>query len=156
MEVNPVGNPLSEVDRAYLAGLLDGDGAIMALIEKHSEKRFGFRVRLDVNVTQLHESAVAWLPVTTGVGYIRRNLETYQWVVRDQRAIGWLLDMIAPYTRCKQNQVALAIQILNTAINSREDLVQVATLADSLSKFNVRSRNRRKNHAAMVEESTIP
>jgi hypothetical protein len=94
--------------------------------------------------------------VQTGVGYIRRNLETYQWIVRDQQAASWLLLMIQPVTRSKQNQVALAIQILNTAINSREDLVQVATLADSLSKFNVRSRNRRKNHAAMVEESTIP
>jgi len=36
-EVNPVGKPVSEVDRAYLAGLLDGDGAIMAVIERHSQ-----------------------------------------------------------------------------------------------------------------------
>lgn len=151
-----MGNPLSEVDRAYLAGFLDGDGAIMALIEKHSEKRFGFRVRIEVNVTQYHECDVAWLPVQTGVGYIRRNLETYQWIVRDQQAVGWLLHMIQPFTRCKGSQVALALEILEHSIQSRDDLIQVAKLADALSKFNVRSRNRRKNHAAMIEESTIP
>jgi hypothetical protein len=151
-----VGNPLSEVDRAYLAGLLDGDGAIMALIERHPEKRFGFRVRVEVKVTQYHESDVAWLPVQTGVGYLRRNLDTYQWIVRDQRVVRWLLDMIAPYSRCKRNQVALAAEILAHPIQSKEDLILVAKLADALSKFNVRSRNRRKNTAAMVEESAIP
>ena len=151
-----MGNPLSEVERAYLAGLLDGDGAIMALIERHPQKRFRFRVRVEINATQFHESDVAWLPVQTGVGYIRRNLETSQWIVRDQRAVRWLLDMIAPYSRCKQNQIALAIDILDHPIQSRDDLIQVAKLADALSKFNVRSRNRRKNHAAMIEESVIP
>ncbi len=156
LEVNPVGNPLSEVDRAYLAGLLDGDGAVMALIEKHPEKRLGFRVRIEVNVTQHHHRDVAWLPVQTGVGYVRRNLETFQWLVRDQQAAHWLLLMIQPFTRCKQNQVALAIRILEHPVASRADLIQVAELADALSKFNVRSSNRRRNHAAMVQESAIP
>src|SRR5262245_7465410 len=100
-EVNPVGKLLSEVERAYLAGLLDGDGAVMALIEPHPEKRFGFRVRMEINVTQSHRDDVAWLPEATGVGYIRQNLRTFQWVVRDQQAARWLLDMIAPFTRCK-------------------------------------------------------
>jgi hypothetical protein len=128
----------------------------MALIEKHSQKRFGFRVRLEINATQSHLEDVAWIPVQTGVGYIRRNLRTYQWVVRDQQAARWLLDMIAPYTRSKANQVALAIQILERRIESREDLLEVAHLADALSKFNVRSELRRKNHAAMIQESVLP
>jgi len=156
MEVNPVGKPLTEVERAYLAGLLDGDGAIMALIEKHAGKRFGFRVRLEVNVTQYHLEDVAWLPGQTGVGYIRRNLRTYQWLVRDQTAVRWLLDMIAPYTRSKRNQVAHAIEILEHPVNSPEDLLEVARLADALSKFNVRSSRRRKNHAAMIQDSVLP
>jgi hypothetical protein len=153
LEVSTVGKPLSEAERAYLAGFLDGDGAIMALIEKHREKRFGFRVRVEVKATQYHECDVAWLPEQTGVGYVRRNLNTYEWVVRDQQAVAWLLTMIAPYARCKGNQVALAAEILKHPISSREDLVKVALLADALSKFNVRSRLRRKNYAAMIQES---
>lgn len=151
-----MGKPLSEAERAYLAGFLDGDGAIMALIERHPEKRFGFRIRVEVKATQYHECDVSWLPAQTGVGYIRRNLKTYEWIVRDQRAAGWLLNMIAPYTRCKRNQVVLALQILEHMIESRDDLIQVAQLADALSKFNVRSRLRRKNHAAMIQESVLP
>jgi len=151
-----VGNHLSEVDRAYLAGFLDGDGAIMAVIEPHPEKRFGFRVRIEISITQRHESGVCWIPQLAGVGYTRRNLETYQWVVRDQQAARWFLTMIQPFSRCKSEQIALAIRILEHPRLSRDDLIQVARLADSLSKLNARSRNRRKNHAAMVEESPVP
>jgi LAGLIDADG endonuclease len=157
-----VGKPFSEVERAYLAGLLDGDGAIMALIERHSQKRFGFRVRLEVNVTQLHRDDVAWLPEQTGVGYIRQNLRTYQylrtyqWVIRDQKAIAWLLEMVAPYTRCKARQVQLARQILLHSVATKEDLLEMARLADALSAFNVRSKLRRKNYAAMIQESVLP
>jgi hypothetical protein len=156
LEVSTVGKPLSEVERAYLAGFLDGDGAIMALIEKHPEKRFGFRIRLEIKATQYHHCDVAWLPEQTGVGYLRRNLRTYEWIVRDQQAVAWLLEMIAHFSRCKRNQVALAMQILRHSIESKEDLFQVAQLADALSKFNVRSRLRRKNYAAMVQESVLP
>ena len=42
MRANAVGKECAEVDRAYLAGLIDGDGAIMAIIEPHSEKKFRF------------------------------------------------------------------------------------------------------------------
>lgn len=49
-KVNAVGKDASEVDWAYTAGFLDGDGAIMATIERHPEKRFGFRVRVCVKI----------------------------------------------------------------------------------------------------------
>lgn len=45
-----MGKKCSEVERAYLAGFLGADGVIMALIEKHSEKHFKFRVRVRVVV----------------------------------------------------------------------------------------------------------
>ena len=44
--VNTVGKDATEVERAYLAGLIDADGAIMAVIERHKETKFRFRVRI--------------------------------------------------------------------------------------------------------------
>ena len=52
MTASAVGKMRAEVTRAYLAGLIDGDGAISATIEKHSEKKFGFRVRVEIKLTQ--------------------------------------------------------------------------------------------------------
>jgi len=43
---------LTDVERAYLAGFFDADGAIMASIERHAEKRYGFRVRLLIKIAQ--------------------------------------------------------------------------------------------------------
>jgi len=51
--VHPVGKTIPEVHKAYLAGFIDGDGAIMALLERHPAKRFGLRVRVWVKATQL-------------------------------------------------------------------------------------------------------
>jgi len=41
--------------------------------------------------------------------------------------------------------------IINKKIINKNDLIQVAKYADTLSKFNVRSKNRRKNYAGMIK-----
>ena len=40
MNASAVGKNYSEVELAYASGFIDADGAIMACIEKHNEKRF--------------------------------------------------------------------------------------------------------------------
>jgi len=156
MKVNPVRKSISEVEWAYFAGLIDGDGAIMALIEKHSEKRFGFRVRVEIKITQTHKKDVCWIKKLTGIGYIRKNIRTYEWIVRDQKAVQWLTEMIIPYTHNKKKQLGYARKILTHSINTKSDLIKIARLADTLSSFNVRSRSRRKNYATMIQETDSP
>ena len=151
MKVNPVGKLLTEAQASYLAGFIDGDGAIMAMLERHPEKRFGFRVRIEVKVTQHHEKDVSWLLTLTGIGYVRKNVRCYEWIVRDQKAALRLLTNIAPHVHSKTRQVKIALQILSHAMRTESDLISVARLADALSSFNVRSRYRRKNHATMIQ-----
>ncbi len=156
MRVNPVGKPLSEVELAYLAGFIDGDGAIMVTLERHAEKKFRFRIRATVKITQQSKANVAWLPSATGIGYVRSNRTTHEWIVRDQQAIRSFLERIVPYLRCKKKQAEMTLVILNRAILTVDDLREIARLADALSAFNVRSRNRRKNFAAMIKVSGSP
>ena len=75
--VGSVGKGCSEVDRAYLAGLFDCDGAIMATIESHKEKKFGFRVRIILQVTQKKPKILQWIYGMLGVGSVRKNRTTY-------------------------------------------------------------------------------
>lgn len=153
MKVSPVGKLLSEVEWAYIAGFLDGDGAVMAPIERHREKRFEFRVRITIKITQYHRKDVEWLERTTGIGYIRSNRRTFEWVVRDQKAAAWLISMLMPYTRCKRRQMEIAKHIMRKSISTKNDLSIIAQLADTLSSFNVRSKNRRRNFATMIQEN---
>jgi hypothetical protein len=149
--VHPVGKTIPEVQKAYLAGFIDGDGAIMALLERHPAKRFGFRVRIWVKATQLRQSDVAWLRNELGIGQVRASRACWEWLVKDQSQVCWLLELIRPFARVKAEQIKIAIAILEHRIDSIADLQQVAQWADTLAALNVRSRGRRQNTAAMIQ-----
>jgi|SRR3989344_3725389 len=148
--VNAVGKDISEAERAYLAGFLDADGAIMATIEKHAEKKFGYRVRIELKVTQRDRTTLSELNALYRIGNLRQNRTTHDWVIRDRAETMFLLGLISPYLKVKKTQAKIASTILCSTIDSREDLIKIAQLADSLSRFNVRSKNRRKNFASMI------
>lgn len=150
MIANAVGKGFTEAERAYLAGFLDADGAIMALVEKHSEKRFGFRVRIIVKITQRDPKILKLFEKTLRIGSVIKNRTAYDWILRDQKVICDLLQILLPYLKVKSRQAKTALKILNSKIAARNDLVKNARLADSLSQFNVRSKNRRKNFASMI------
>ena len=156
MKANAVGKECSEVDRAYLAGLIDGDGAIMACIEPHHEKKFRFRVRIELKVTQKDGRDLMFLNNLLGCGNVRLNRTVCDWITRDQKEISRVLELIRPYSRMKQRQIDYASRILQIPIKGRKDRVRVARMADALSKFNVRSKTRRKNYATMIEENPSP
>ena len=150
--VSSVGKGCSEADRAYIAGLIDCDGAIMASIESHKEKKFGFRVRIIIQFTQKNPQLLQWIQSLLGVGIIAKNRTTFDWIVRDQQICKEILELIQVYSRGKSQQVKIGLQILQTTISSKEDLLFVARLADTLSSFNIRSFGRRKNYASKIQE----
>ena len=153
MNASAVGKIGVEVDHAYLAGLIDGDGCIMATIERHSEKKFGFRVRVEVKITQKESDLLKLLRSFYGIGVVSKNRTTFDWIVRNKTHVNEILNIIGPYTKAKTKQVEYARQILSLSDSSKEGLLKMARLADALSKFNVRSRNRRLNHASMIKAS---
>ena len=152
--VSSVGKGCSEAERAYIAGLIDCDGAIMASIESHKEKRFGFRVRVTLKFTQKKLTLLQWLKTLLNVGYISKNRTTFDWNVKDQQECKALLELIRKYSKGKQKQIEIALKIIQTSITSKEDLIKVAQLADTLSSYNVRSFGRRKNYASKIQEHT--
>ncbi|MDO8482764.1 MAG: LAGLIDADG family homing endonuclease [bacterium] len=162
MKANTVGKMTVEVKRAYLAGLIDGDGCIMATIERHSEKKFGFRVRVEMKLTQKESYLLESLARESKIGCVSCNNKlsteyaTYDWIVRDKSDLVSILEYIKPYTRLKKKQIDIALTILRKVIVTKQDLITNARLADTLSKFNVRSKNRRKNFAAMIETHISP
>lgn len=150
MRANAVGKECAVVDLAYSAGFIDADGAIMALIEPHREKRFRFRVRIELKVTQKHKKDLVFFALLFGCGKVRANRTTFDWITRDQKEIARILSLLRPYSKTKRRQIDIALRIITTPIRSRNDLIRVARSADALSRFNVRSNNRRKNFVTMI------
>ena len=156
MKASAVGKRCTEVERAYIAGFLDADGAIMAVIEPHLGKRYGFRVRVSLKVTQHDRKILDWIRHKIGVGIVRANRfgthrQTFDLHIRDQARVGETLDLLMPYMRVKRKQAQIALRILFSSRTTKKEILKVARLADTLSKFNVRSKNRRKNFAAKVQ-----
>ena len=144
----------SEVNKAYISGLLDGDGAIMACIEKHAEKKFGFRIRVYIKISQNNEKILNWCKSITGMGNVR-NVKggEYEWRIRNQIEAKELLEWLVLYLKIKKRQAILAKRILNAKIKSSKRLIAVAALADTLSALNIRSQGRRKNFMTMIQDS---
>ena len=151
-----MGKEFSEVNRAYLAGFLDADGAIMACIERHREKKYGFRVRVIVKITQKERDILDWFQDQFQIGKVVCNRTTYDWVIKDQNLVRFILEIVIPYLQVQPLQASYATEILNISIGSSNDLMKVAQLADALSRLNVRSENRRKNYAVTIQESCLP
>ena len=161
MRANAVGKKCSEVERSYIAGFLDADGAIMAIIEPHTGKQHGFRVRVSLKVTQHDRKILDWIRKKIGKGIVRANrpgthLQTFDLHVRDQSHVRETLELLMPYLRVKREQARLAREILSSTRTTKKEILNVARLADTLSKFNVRSKNRRKNFATKVKAHFSP
>ena len=150
--VNSVGKKCSEVDLAYIAGLIDADGAIMAPIEKHLEKKFKFRIRVIVKLTQKKRDLLEWVKLKLGVGGISKNRRTYDLRIRDQQDVKQVLLILKPFIKGKEKQLNIALKILDIKIDSKSKLIKVARLADTLSGYNVRSSGRRVNYTSKIQE----
>ena len=150
--VNTVGKKISEDEKAYLAGLIDADGAIMALIENNKDLKFKFRVRIVVKVSMNNDKVINWIGQHFELGFIVKNRRSYEWIVKDQVSVWKILGLISKYLIGKADQLELALKILEYKPRSKEDFLKICKLADALSNLNIRSKNRRKNNAITVKE----
>ena len=151
--VNTVGKKVSEVLRSYTAGFLDADGAIMAPIERHQDKRFKFRIRVIVKFTQRDRDKLDQLKEGFGIGKVVNNGSAYDWVIKDQYHVQWFLKLLLPHIKVKENQALIALQIVGLPKSTQAELLEVASLADTLSSYNVRSKHRRRNNSLMIQET---
>lgn len=157
MRANAVGKRCSEIELAYIAGFLDADGCVMACIESHQKKRFRFRIRVALKITQHDRGILDWIHRKLCVGIVRANRlgdkrQTFDLHIRDRAHVREILVLLMPHLRVKNMQAKMALRILNSTIDSVQDLIRNARLADTLSRFNVRSKNRRKNFASKIQE----
>lgn len=144
---------LGEIDCAYLAGLFDSCGVIMASIEKHTEKKFGYRVRLSIKIARKNKAILEEIQKLVRCGRLSVNHDKHEFIIKDQNEISDFIDIIYPYSKAKRRQFDIARKIANQTKNivSLNDLRIIAQLADELSALNARSKSIRKNYASMID-----
>ena len=150
--VNTVGKNCSEADRAYIAGFLDADGAIMAHIERNNEMIHRFRVRVSIALYQSQDSVLEWIYKKLETGSVTKDRALYKWKTTDQKSVQAVLTAVEPFLQVKKKQAELALTILDSSISSKRKLLYIATLADALCSLNVRSQNSGMKNVTMIKE----
>ena len=115
----PLGR-LTSTEKAYIAGIIDGEGCIGIYRTGGGERKDAARLGLRLAVGSTNRELLEWLQETTGVGSIcfhkacRSNQkDSWNWQVRGRQAVE-LLFSVCQYIRVKENQVVLACNFANT------------------------------------------
>ena len=101
----------------YLAGFLDGDGSIVATLERYYSKRFPYRVRIKVNFTQhaRHVDKLKLMQEAVGsLGIIRVNKRKNlaELVIQERSQVKTVLARLVPFLLIKKDQANLALEVL--------------------------------------------
>ena len=140
---------LSEVEFAYLAGLIDGEATIT--VERPGKDKQGHwkapRVRIIVAMT--NEAIIKWLKETLGGAlYVKppteRHKASFQWTLNGRLAVQ-LLEKLLPYLRVKLPQAKVAIEFglirmgaTQTRRRTDDELARLHSLKDQLLVLNKR------------------
>jgi hypothetical protein len=110
---------LSEIEKSYISGLIDGEGSIF--MEKN-EKRYN----IIINCSNTNKKIIYWLySIFGGHVYTRKSKgnhkESYIWRIRKEASTNFL-NQISPYLRVKKKQANLVYEFL-TSDNKNKELI---------------------------------
>ena len=139
---------MNSQQRAYLAGLLDGDGSIMLQIRERKKMKLLFRIKAVVVFYQdsRHISDLKKFQKWIGAGYVyKRNDHISELRVEGHARVEQLLTKLKPYIRFKKLQVKYMLKAIKKLSKKQtiEEFLEVCDLADDISATNYVSRNRK-------------
>ena len=139
---------LNQLNKAYLAGFLDGDGSIYAQLKPNSTYRYGFQVAVYAVLFQSQQDREQFEKICSliNLGYLRvRKDGILEYIIGKTDALREFLQMVQPFVILKKRQVALMLKILDTKkrVKSKSDFVKLADLIDSFRELNY-SKKRKK------------
>ena len=126
----------SNVELAYIAGFLDGDGSLMLQIKKRSDSKIGLRFMPTICLYQdtRHEKTLYWIQEKFCIGYVsRRNDGMSELRVNGYKQVAAILKTLAPYIRFKEIQstaLISACEILSSTKFSKLSKKQLEKLVD--------------------------
>ena len=110
---------LTDIDAAYIAGLVDGEGCLSIVRQKNSNCRGGFAYRCGFRIASSNQSIMEWLSDTIGAGCVK----SHQPKMRNSKR-QWSLDLwsddaaalttrLLPFLRIKRPNAELLLAFQN-------------------------------------------
>lgn len=137
----------TEVQKAYIAGFLDGDGSIIAQFVRKNDYILGFQIRMSAHFIQKMKRIhfLQDLFNEIGLGVVRdRGDGIAEYNIVGAKTLEPFLKAILPYLRIKKKQANLVLKIIEqlpSTKNNQEKFLETCLLVDQVANLND-SKNR--------------
>ena len=139
---------LTRVEKAYLAGFLDGDGSIYVRVKPNHTYRYGFQIAPYIVLFQSGKSRKEFEELCSLIqlGYMReRNDGILEYIIGRVESLREFLKMVKPFTILKREQIDLMLAILQKKkrIKNSQEFQELIDLIDRFRDMNY-SKTRKK------------
>ena len=150
---------LTNEEKAYIAGFIDGDGCILSQIIKRPDYRYKFQIRVSITFYQKKSRHwfILWLHKKLKCGVIRiRNDNMSEYTITGFKYVKEVLHSIYPYLKIKKPIAKLVLKIIDEVktVESKADFLEVCKIVDKISTFT--DSKKRKNTSELVEKTLFP
>ena len=140
---------ISSIQKAYLAGFLDGDGSIYVRAKPNPTYKYGFQIAPYVVFFQSSKEKMKFEKICSLIkmGHIRERKDgILEYIISRNDNILDFIKAIGPYVILKREQVKLIIEILKAKakVKNKKDFEKLMNLIDSFRILNYSKR--RKKH----------
>jgi intein-encoded DNA endonuclease-like protein len=147
---------LNNDDLLYLAGLIDGDGSIVAQMVRRPDYAFRFQIRLTVQISQRKKRRhhLEDIRKTIGYGIVRDRGDMSDYVLVETKMVFHFLKQISPFLRMKKKQANLVIKIIEQLPSSKTSpllFIDLCCLSDQVAELND-SKKREINAEVVANE----
>jgi len=154
---------LSNQQKAYIAGFLDGDGSIYVKLKPNTTYRYRFQISPAIVFYQSkkEKNHLQWLEKTIGRGYLReRNDGIIEYIIGDVESLKELIKNLLPYLRLKQKQARLMLEVLERKekVKTPKEFIALAKKIDIFQQINYskkRIQNSLKVEKVLEEEGLL-
>lgn len=134
---------MSNEEKAYIAGFLDGDGSVMAQLVSRKGYKLGYQIRTSIVFYQKtnHQKHLLWLKEQLGYGYIRdRRDGMSEYTIVGFRQVESILMLLQPFLHLKKELASSVLAIIAQHPSQRKmtkaQLIRLSKLVDKTASFN--------------------
>ena len=132
---------ISQTQRSYLAGFLDGDGSVYAQLKPNKTYKYGFQVVCYIVLfqSQKERNNFAKICRMINLGYLRvRKDGILEYIIGTQEGIKKFIELVEPYSIMKKPQLGTLkrIILLKSKVKNQKGFNALARLIDTFRELN--------------------
>lgn len=146
---------LTNTQKAYIAGFLDGDGSVYVKLKKNNTYKYGYQIASYITFYQQerHIKFLEWIKNIIGTGYLRLRTDgVAEYTIGDEKSLISFAKAITPFSKLKSKQLKLLLSVLNKKqkVKSVKNFISLCRLVDRFENLNY-SKKRTQNTKQVLD-----